>query len=69
VMRNPWITWKKPHIILATEVAKSFTGMRLTKYRIQRPFQRTKCVRTWALPVPFRVCARPCSLAGEEGGQ
>lgn len=37
--RTEWHQWKKPHVILATEVVKGSALERVTKFRISRPNQ------------------------------
>lgn len=39
VAKRDWLGWKKPHVVLATEVAKRYSDARVTHYRVQRPYQ------------------------------
>ena len=69
VARTDWRALHMPHIVLATEVAKAFSDSRLTKFRVQRPYQNSRSVSSWdctvimlvfviwyASPLLWRVC-------------
>lgn len=44
VARNDWKALHMPHVLLCNEVVKAFSDARMTKYRIQRPYQNSTTI-------------------------